>query len=149
MSPLVLALAVFVVVLGLLVGVSAMRSGSAPAPVPPAAPAEAKEPAEVELRDFTVEELKEFDGAGGKPIYVALDGVVFDVSSHESGRRMYGAGSGYSMFAGIDASVALGKMELKPEKVAHLSIDDLDEDERNTLNEWVRRRARRRRERRR
>lgn len=32
------------------------------------------------MREFTLEELEEFDGTNGKPAYVAYDGVVYDVT---------------------------------------------------------------------
>jgi predicted heme/steroid binding protein len=33
-----------------------------------------------ELRKFTLEELKEYDGKNGKPAYIAYQGKVYDVS---------------------------------------------------------------------
>ncbi len=33
------------------------------------------------LREFTVEELAEFNGEDGKPVYVAVNGKVYDLSS--------------------------------------------------------------------
>lgn len=35
----------------------------------------------MDKRTFTKKELKEFDGKGGNPAYVAVDGVVYDVSN--------------------------------------------------------------------
>ena len=32
------------------------------------------------MKDFTLEELAEFDGRDGHPAYVAYEGVVYDVS---------------------------------------------------------------------
>ena len=32
------------------------------------------------MKEFTVEELAEYDGRDGRPAYVAYDGVVYDVS---------------------------------------------------------------------
>jgi predicted heme/steroid binding protein len=32
------------------------------------------------MRDFTLEELKGFDGTGGNPAYVAYKGIVYDVT---------------------------------------------------------------------
>ena len=46
---------------------------------------------EIELRDFTIEQLRDFDGQNEKPIYIALKGDVFDVSSAQ---QFYGEGSG-------------------------------------------------------
>lgn len=32
------------------------------------------------MKDYTLDELDEFDGTDGKPAYVAYDGIVYDVS---------------------------------------------------------------------
>lgn len=32
------------------------------------------------MKEFTLEDLKEFDGTGGKPAYVAYKGIVYDVT---------------------------------------------------------------------
>jgi predicted heme/steroid binding protein len=32
------------------------------------------------MKDFTIEELAEFDGKDGRPAYVAFEGVVYDVT---------------------------------------------------------------------
>ncbi len=34
-----------------------------------------------ELKPFTLEELKTFDGAEGRPIYIAYNGKIYDLSS--------------------------------------------------------------------
>ncbi|MFW5894993.1 MAG: cytochrome b5 domain-containing protein [Bacillota bacterium] len=39
-----------------------------------------EEPSEEELREFTLEELAEFDGKDGKDAYVAVDGDVYDMT---------------------------------------------------------------------
>ncbi|KAG0242281.1 hypothetical protein BGW41_004495 [Actinomortierella wolfii] len=60
---------------------------------------------------IAAQELAQYDGSDAtKPIYVAIKGIVFDVSSK---RETYAPGGGYHVFAGKDAS----KME--------------------TLNNWV------------
>ena len=41
-------------------------------------------------RDMTLKELRQYDGTGGKPIYVAVKGKIFNVSSHPSGIELYG-----------------------------------------------------------
>ncbi len=33
-----------------------------------------------EQREFTLEELAEYNGTGGRPAYVAVNGIVYDVS---------------------------------------------------------------------
>ncbi|EJT71806.1 hypothetical protein GGTG_11059 [Gaeumannomyces tritici R3-111a-1] len=53
---------------------------------------------------MTPEQLAGFDGSDeAKPIYLAINGSVFDVSSN---RRTYGPGGSYQYFAGVDASRA-------------------------------------------
>ena len=84
-------------------------------------------------KEFTRSSLREFTGEGGKPIYLALKGVVFDVSK---GRDFYGPGGGYAVLGGRDASRALGKMLLTKDAVENPSLDDLDEKERGTLDSW-------------
>ncbi|KAG0355796.1 cytochrome b5-like heme/steroid binding domain-containing protein [Gamsiella multidivaricata] len=85
-------------------------------------------------RIFTAEELAKHDGTNADaPIYVAIKGAVFDVSSK---KEMYGPGAGYHCFAGKDASKALGKSSLKPEDCI-ADYSDLNETELKTLNDWV------------
>lgn len=46
-------------------------------------------------RVFTLDELKAFDGSQpGKPIYISVNGQVFDVTANP---RMYGKGGAYNM----------------------------------------------------
>jgi predicted heme/steroid binding protein len=46
---------------------------------------EAEEPMlpDDELPVFTIEELSEYDGQDGRPAYVAVDGIVYDVTDNE------------------------------------------------------------------
>ena len=39
---------------------------------------------EEELKEFTLEELKEFDGKDGRPAYVGYNGKVYDVTGLEN-----------------------------------------------------------------
>lgn len=82
---------------------------------------------------ISVADLKKYDGSDSSlPIYVAIKGTVFDVSAK---REMYGSGGSYNIFAGKDASVALGKSSLKAEDAtADYSI--LDAEERQVLDDW-------------
>ncbi|KAI9737605.1 MAG: hypothetical protein M1818_005609 [Claussenomyces sp. TS43310] len=51
---------------------------------------------------LTDEQLAQYDGSDPKkPIYLAVNGTIFDVSS---GRKFYGPGGSYSFFAGADAT---------------------------------------------
>jgi hypothetical protein len=72
--------------------------GDAAAARAKAAAEEEKKKIEVEQRDFTVEQLRHFDGKDNKPIYIALKGDVFDVSS---ARQFYGEGSGYVLRSSV------------------------------------------------
>eukprot|EP00300_Choanocystis_sp_HF-7_P042121 c888_g1_i1.p1 GENE.c888_g1_i1~~c888_g1_i1.p1 ORF type:complete len:115 (-),score=24.26 c888_g1_i1:157-474(-) len=83
---------------------------------------------------FTLAELKAYDGKDpSKPILVALNGGVFDVTT---GRSFYGPGGGYGALAGRDASRALAKMSLAEEDL-ELPADDLTAEEQQTLSDWV------------
>jgi len=64
------------------------------------------------LREFTLEELRYYDGKEGRPIYIAICNRVVDASS---GAHLYGPGGQYENFAGRDISRAAGKFstELK------------------------------------
>ncbi|KAG9557886.1 cytochrome b5, partial [Aureobasidium melanogenum] len=53
---------------------------------------------------LTDEELKAYDGSdASKPVYIALNGTIYDVSA---GRHVYGPGGSYNFFAGRDATRA-------------------------------------------
>ncbi|KAI9222417.1 cytochrome b5-like heme/steroid binding domain-containing protein [Blastocladiella britannica] len=84
--------------------------------------------------EMTPAQLAEFDNADtGKPVYVAIKGIIFDVSAN---REMYPHAKGYGLFAGKDASRALAKSSLDVDDISS-KWDDLNEDELKTLNDWV------------
>mgnify|MGYP000846786206 CR=1 FL=1 len=56
--------------------------------------------------DFTYEQLNEFDGIKKPQTFLALKGIIYDVS----GVWFYRKGGPYGVFAGHDASINLGKM---------------------------------------
>jgi membrane-associated progesterone receptor component len=85
------------------------------------------------LRDFTVEQLREFNGTKGKPIYVGLCREVFDVSSAS---MFYGEGAGYHCFAGREATRAMAKLSFEESDLASLKDDDFGPFEKNTLEDW-------------
>ena len=47
---------------------------------------------------FTTEELANYDGSNGKPAYVAVNGIVYDVSLEKT----WGGGTHFSLYAGKD-----------------------------------------------
>ncbi|KAK2826691.1 hypothetical protein Q5P01_020905 [Channa striata] len=64
------------------------------------------------VRLFTEEELKRYDGSEeGRPIYMAVKGVVFDVSK---GKEFYGKEAPYNALVGKDSTRAVAKMSLDP-----------------------------------
>ncbi|KAK7103798.1 uncharacterized protein [Littorina saxatilis] len=66
---------------------------------------------------FTADDIAEFDGSDpSKPIYMAVKGVVFDVTS---GKRFYGKESDYNVLTGKDATRGCAKMSLEPEDLTH------------------------------
>jgi membrane-associated progesterone receptor component len=83
--------------------------------------------------------LIEFTGESGSKIYVAADGYVFDMSSHETGKSFYGPGGPYHAFAGKDASIGLATMETDPSKWKKSSVSELSAAERDILQDWVNR----------
>ena len=84
-------------------------------------------------RDFTPQQLKEFNGKDeDTPLYVCVKGDVFDVSE---ARSFYGPGGGYALFAGRDASKCLATMSLE-ESDLDQPIADLNHGEREHLDEW-------------
>lgn len=71
-------------------------------------------------RLFTKEELANYNGEDPSlPIYLAIKGIVFDVSE---AKRVYGPGGKYHGFAGKDASRAMAKWSTEEEDLN----DDLD-----------------------
>ncbi|KND04955.1 uncharacterized protein SPPG_08863 [Spizellomyces punctatus DAOM BR117] len=84
-------------------------------------------------KEFTAAELARYDGTNAElPVYLAVKGTVFDVTKN---RDMYSPGKGYHVFAGKDASQALGKSSLKPEECVP-DYSSLTAEEMETLNKW-------------
>ena len=101
---------------------------------------------------MTLEELAAYDGTDpSKPIYLAINGTIYDVSK---GARIYGPGGSYQYFAGCDASRAYvtgcfaddrtGDMRGVDEMF--LPLDDPETDKHWTRDELARMRQEERRE---
>ncbi|XP_028994625.1 neudesin isoform X1 [Betta splendens] len=72
-----------------------------------------KQAAAEPVRLFTEEELRRHDGTEeGRPIYMAVKGVVFDVTR---GQEFYGKDAPYNALVGKDSTRAVAKMSLDPE----------------------------------
>ncbi|XP_017788416.1 PREDICTED: membrane-associated progesterone receptor component 1-like [Habropoda laboriosa] len=86
-------------------------------------------------RDFTLEELKKYDGTGpdGR-ILVAVNGTVYDCTR---GAHFYGPKGTYSTFGGKDASRALATFSatVQPQE-GHDDLSDLDSDQMESMREW-------------
>jgi len=96
-------------------------------------------PVEPELpklrRDFTVEELKAFDGnqPDGR-VLVAVNGTVYDVTK---GKRFYGPGGPYASFGGRDASRGLATFSItSADTLEYDDLSDLNPMEMESINEW-------------
>lgn len=106
------------------------RSRQQPAAAPP------PEPELPRLRkDFTVAELKAFDGTqpDGR-VLVAVNGTVYDVTK---GKRFYGPGGPYAAFGGRDASRGLATFSVTSnEKDEYDDLSDLSPMEMESVREW-------------
>lgn len=94
---------------------------------------EEKKEEPIVLRDFTIDQLKEYTGANGKPIYVGLCGDVFDVSAASN---YYGPSGWYNCFAGRNASRAMAKYCFDEVELNNPKTDDLGPFERSMLQDW-------------
>uniref|UniRef100_U5EFV8 Putative membrane associated progesterone receptor n=1 Tax=Corethrella appendiculata TaxID=1370023 RepID=U5EFV8_9DIPT len=86
-------------------------------------------------RDFTIQELKEFDGkqSDGR-VLVAVNGSVYDVTK---GKRFYGPGGPYAAFGGRDASRGLATFSVtSSEKEEYDDLSDLNSMEMESVREW-------------
>ncbi|XP_066328950.1 uncharacterized protein [Miscanthus floridulus] len=83
--------------------------------------------------ELTAAQLRAYDGTDpSKPIYVSVRGKVYDVTS---GRGFYGPGGAYAVFAGREASRALGKMS-KDEADVSGDLSGLTDKELGVLADW-------------
>ncbi|XP_072503983.1 neudesin [Notamacropus eugenii] len=84
------------------------------------------------VRLFTEEELARYGGEEeDQPIYLAVKGVVFDVTS---GKEFYGRGAPYNALVGKDSTRGVAKMSLAPADLTH-DTTGLTEEELKSLDE--------------
>lgn len=95
---------------------------------------EQKEVEEIIPRDFTIDQLREFDGKRSEKIFIALKGEVYDVTAAAD---YYGPEGTYHCFAGRDASRAMAKLSFEETELGNPRVDDLGPFERDVLEQWV------------
>lgn len=95
--------------------------------------AESEASEDVAPRDFTIDQLRDFDGKDDQPIYIGLKREVFDVSR---AKDFYGEGSGYHCFAGREASRAMALLSFDESELANPRVDDLGAFGRGNLDDW-------------
>ncbi|XP_078085951.1 neudesin [Mustelus asterias] len=84
------------------------------------------------VRLFTDSDLAKYNGEEkDQPIYMAVKGVVFDVTL---GKEFYGKDSPYNALVGKDSTRAVAKMSLESEDLTH-DLTGLTEDELKSLDD--------------
>ena len=66
--------------------------------MPPITPLPNQSIPQINERNFTIEELANFDGKNGRPAYVAVNGIVYDVTNN----RAWAAATHFGLIAGKD-----------------------------------------------
>ncbi|XP_064608191.1 membrane-associated progesterone receptor component 1-like [Liolophura sinensis] len=109
--------------------IAGRRAKPPPVPVQPQLP-------RMKKRDFTLEQLREYDGKGkdGR-LLIAVNNKVFDVTR---GKRFYGPGGPYGVFAGRDASRGLATFSLSEEAIKDEfdDLSDLNTMQMESVREW-------------
>lgn len=84
------------------------------------------------MSTFTPESLLLYDGTNGRPVYLAVQGEVHDVTS---GSSFYGPDGPYHVFSGRECSRALALMAVDV-KECNGDLGGLSEDQLKTLQQW-------------
>ncbi|VDN51325.1 unnamed protein product [Dracunculus medinensis] len=97
---------------------------------------EVKQLAPMRKRDFTLRQLREFNGNDNERILLAICGRVFDVTR---GKDFYGPGGPYGILAGRDATRALATMQLEHVSDDYEDWNQLPQAEKSEAMEWCQR----------
>ncbi|KAI9673170.1 MAG: hypothetical protein M1817_003032 [Caeruleum heppii] len=98
-----------------------------------------RQQAPIVFKTFTPRTLRPYDGTKNQSVYLAIRGNVFDVTP---GKTFYGPRGPYANFAGRDASRGLACGSFDEEMLTKDldgpldSLDDLDEEQKESLKEW-------------
>lgn len=86
-------------------------------------------------RDFSLEQLRQYDGSRTPRILLAVNGKVFDVTK---GSKFYGPAGPYGIFAGRDASRGLATFCLDKDalKDEYDDLSDLNAVQMESVREW-------------
>lgn len=87
---------------------------------------------------FVPDTLRKYDGRSDPKVFIAIQGVVFDVTA---GKGFYGPGGPYENFAGRDASRGLALNSFDPSVLTPIAepldnLADLSAEEKESLDNW-------------